>query len=107
MIAAAAEVTCAGDGDDCGGSLLRTLMMGFEDGLLAEAKTGAGGRRIVGRPLSEETIWDAKVWVPGPGAWVEVGARGRPGWARAGRGSDIDGGGGLCGREGGRRRGWK
>lgn len=75
------------------GSSLGTLTMGFE---LCFSEAGAGaaaaaweGRRRIGWPLREETIWEAKVWVPGPGAWVEVGARGSPGWATAGRGRDI------------------
>ena len=46
----------------------------------------------VGRPARE--AWMSEVvgsrWVPGPGAEVEEGPRGRPGWARGGReGRDI------------------
>ena len=54
----------------------------FELVLLEEAEGG----RMVGRPVREETIWEAETWVPGPGACVEVGARGVPGWAMAGKG---------------------
>ena len=38
-----------------------------------------GEERIVGRPAREAIICLFEMCVPGPEAWVEVGARGRPG----------------------------
>ena len=54
------------------------VMVGFcevEEGL--ELLLGSG--RMAGRPAREATICLLKICVPGPGAWVEDGARGRPG----------------------------